>query len=91
MFPITLRNLQFSSHPVRSGHEDRVPEPRRLQVEQSPEPANDGVGPDALRRFNDGLDESDEFVSGVDGHSRGGVGESSDGGGSWVLEERTVE
>ncbi len=70
------RDLHLGADAVGGGHQDRVLEACRLQVEQAAEAADFGVGPRPRRGANHGLDQVDQPVAGVDVDARIGIGEA---------------
>ena len=70
------RNLQLRPDPIGAGHQDRVDEPRRLQVEQGAEAAETAHDTRSGCRTGKRLDRLDQGVGGVDIHPGGTVGEA---------------
>src|SRR3546814_7582088 len=60
------RELELGTDPVVRGDEQRVAEPRRLQVEEAAEAAEIGVGARPARRTGQRGDGTDQRIAGVD-------------------------
>jgi len=72
------RELQLRAHPVIRRDEQRIVEPRRLQVEKSAKAAKIGVGTGAARRTGERGNGTDQRVAGLDRYA--GLGISVGGG-----------
>ena len=70
------RYLQLGPDPIGAGHQHRVHEARRLQVEQRPETAKPAHHPRPRRRLRQRLDRLHQRVARRDIHARGAIGQT---------------
>ena len=75
--PSADRQFQLGADAVGAGHQNRVPETRRLEVEQAAEPAEIGVAAGAPGRARERLDGLHQGVPGVDIDARVLVAEAA--------------
>ena len=67
------RKFQLGADPIIRRDEQRIVEPRRLQVEKAAEAAQVGVGAGAPCRSRQRGDGTDQRIAGVDRHARLGI------------------
>ena len=69
-------DLQLGADPVGGGDQQRVDEPRRLQVEQGAEPAQRSLRTGAPRGFGQRFDRLDQGLARVDIYACVSIGEA---------------